>query len=243
MNTIDLDSLVLTLGTHDSWEDGANLLEACSRAAGEPWSDRPACVSHILGGYGRALNNTLPDDLRQHLKRFIPRLLNTAGDGQDEARGLLALHWLITVYAPAWLRLVPELVADADRLAALSTSTTDEASNLIQEIAGRTKILADRARGAAPDRAVETAYYAAGEATANTAWPAGWAVGQAPKIFGWVTATNVAGDAARTAILTATGGDPLGPTVAAVQESAIDLLGMMINPSAATLYPRPAWHH
>ncbi len=88
-----LDNLKLDSGSHGNINEGACLLEAASYLAGEPWSDHPECVSPVLGAYGRRLNDRLDDESRQLLKPFIPRMLNTAGDGQDEARKFLAADW------------------------------------------------------------------------------------------------------------------------------------------------------
>ena len=116
MSTLDLSTLVLAVGQHTAGDEMC-LLEAAAFQAGEPWSDHPACVSPVLGTYGRDLNDVLPDATRQRLVPFIPRLLNTAGDGLDERRSYLALDWLVRTYLPAWLRLVPALAAQADLLA------------------------------------------------------------------------------------------------------------------------------
>ena len=100
---INLDTLTLKSGGHDNFAEGSCLLEAVSYIAGEPWSDHPACVSPVLGAYGRRLNDRLNNEDRQKLKPFIPRLIGTAGDGQDEARGYLAADWAIRVVTPRWL--------------------------------------------------------------------------------------------------------------------------------------------
>ena len=100
-----LGSITLGKGSHSSWEDGACLLEAASYIAGEPFSDHPTCVSPVLTAYGISLNDAWSDEQRQKLTPFIPRMIGTADDGQDEARSYLALDWLIRTYTPAWLDL------------------------------------------------------------------------------------------------------------------------------------------
>ena len=90
-------------GAHKDRSDGLCLLEAVAWFAGEPHSDHPACVSPVLAAYGRSLNDALGDDSRRLLIPFISVLSRTAGDGLDEARGYLALDWIIRVYTPAWL--------------------------------------------------------------------------------------------------------------------------------------------
>ena len=72
----------------------------------------PPGVSRVLHSFGIALNDLLPDDRRQELVRYLPNgtsPLAGTDDGRDEARGYLALDWLIRTYLPTWLALVPAL--------------------------------------------------------------------------------------------------------------------------------------
>ncbi|HEX7022762.1 MAG TPA: hypothetical protein VF171_07880, partial [Trueperaceae bacterium] len=103
---LDLDTLTLDRGCHDSREDGVCLLEAAAWWGGEDHSDHPRCVSPVLTAYGHELNDGLDDESRQRLVPLIPRLVGTAGDGRDEARAWLAVDWIMRVQAPAWLRLI-----------------------------------------------------------------------------------------------------------------------------------------
>jgi hypothetical protein len=79
---LNLDALELEEGNHQP-DSGLCLLEA----AGEEHTDHPACASRILGAFGRSLNDALPDAKRQQLKPLIPQIIDTAGDGHDQARG------------------------------------------------------------------------------------------------------------------------------------------------------------
>ena len=103
--TIDLDTLTLAHGAHETRDDGLCLLEAVAWWAGKDHTDQPPCVSPVLGAYGRSLNDLLPETPRQLLKPYIPLLPGTAGDGKDETRGHIALDWLIRTWIPAWLDL------------------------------------------------------------------------------------------------------------------------------------------
>lgn len=100
---MDLDSFTLAPGKHDTCGDGVNLMEAVAWYAGESHSETPACVSPVLTAFGGALNDNLPDEKRQQLRRFIPLLPGTAGDDMDEDRGYLALDWHVRACTPAWL--------------------------------------------------------------------------------------------------------------------------------------------
>lgn len=97
----------LTSGSHDSPDDGLCLLEAVALLAGEAHTDRPACASPVLAGYGRTINDTLlpeREDLEPRLRALAPRLVGTAGQPElDRQAGLIAMRWPIQVYLPTLL--------------------------------------------------------------------------------------------------------------------------------------------
>src|SRR5260221_8666339 len=103
--TIDLETLTLAKGGHENRDDGLCLMEAVAWFAGKPHSDRPPCVSPVLGVYGRTLNDVLPDIPRQELKQFIPQLPGTAGDGENQTRGYIAPFRLLRPHTPPGLDL------------------------------------------------------------------------------------------------------------------------------------------
>src|SRR6516162_7899389 len=80
-HTLDLETLILATGAHNDRSDGLCLLEAVAWWSGETHTDHPACVSPILGAYGRAINDLLPPAKRQQLRQLIPLLPGTAADG------------------------------------------------------------------------------------------------------------------------------------------------------------------
>jgi hypothetical protein len=203
MTAIDIDTIELGKGAHGSFQEGACLLEAASFIAGEPWSDHPACVSPVLGAYGRSLNDSLPHDRRQELKDYVPQLIGTAEDGQDEARSYLALDWLIRTYTPAFLDLAG-LTREAQELRSLR--------RIVDLVAAQTAGPVVRNAQKKSDAAWDAAWDAAGDAArARAAW-----------VAARDAARDAAGDAAR---------DALKPTVDQLQTSAIALLGVMINPA------------
>ncbi len=211
--TLDLDLLRLGKGGHRNPDDGLCLLEAVAFMAGEPHSDSPACVSPVLADFGRDLNDRLDDDRRQQLKPLISLMPGTAGDGLDEARGYLALDWLIRTYTPAWLDLAG-LSAEAAELRALRRIVDLAAA----QAAGPVVRAAREKSYAARDAAGAAAGAAAWAAARDAAWAAAWAA-----------AGDAAGDAARDAARDAAGA-ALKPTVDQLQTSAIDLLARMIRP-------------
>jgi hypothetical protein len=221
--------LKLSRGGHKPTDNQACLLEAVAYVAGEPWSDQPACASPVLITYGQRLNDVLPDDLRQQLIPFIPRIVGTAGDGKDERRSYLALDWLTRTWLPAWLRLVPACVSDADAIAGLPPVVDLESAALVGE-AVRAAVVGARAAWAAAGAAVwAAAWDAAGAAAGAAAWDAAAAAAWAAvRAAAWDATGAAAGaaawDAAGAAVRAA-----LAPTVTELQTSAIALLDTMIE--------------
>lgn len=234
MTIINLDTITLAKGAHDDFESGSCLLEATAYLANEPFSDHPACVSPVLGAYGRSLNDVLPDDRRQELKQYIPRLIGTANDGQDEARSYIALDWLIRTYTPAFLDLAG-LTAEAQELRNLRRIVDPIAAKEAWPVVRGARQKASAAWAAARAAVGDAAGVAAGAAARDAARDAAWAaVGVAAGDAAWDAAGVAAGDAARVAAgdaAWAAARDALNPTVDTLQTSAIALLGVMIDPS------------
>ena len=204
---VDLGTLTLAKGGHDTRDDGVCLLEAVAWWAHEDHTDHPACVSPVLGQFGRTLNDVLPSAKRQELRPLISLLPGTAGDGLDETRGYLALDWLIRTYTPAFLSLAG-LSAEATALRDLRRI----ADNVAARSAGPVVRQASQKAAAAWAAAWDAAGDAAGDAARDAAWDAARDA-----------ARDAAGDAARDAA-----GDALRPTVVELQVSALDLVERMI---------------
>ncbi|TLW92084.1 hypothetical protein FFT09_14475 [Saccharomonospora piscinae] len=116
MQTCDLESITLTRRATPARTKAVSLPEAAAWFAGERHSDRPESVSGVLIATATVLGDRLPFAKRQRLKRFVPALVGTADDGKDRMRSMLAMDWLVRVYTPAWLRLVPSLALAAASL-------------------------------------------------------------------------------------------------------------------------------
>jgi hypothetical protein len=71
--------VVLSVGQHPSRDQGACLMEVVSQAAGERWSDAPACVHPLLGHLARLVNDSVSDRNRHRLLALVPAL-TTATD-------------------------------------------------------------------------------------------------------------------------------------------------------------------
>jgi len=144
-----LNDLPLKSGSHSSFEDGCCAMEMVAYLAGEPHSDHPACTSPVLGAFMRRLNDGLGDRERQLLKPFLTRVVGTAGDGQDEARGWLAADWLVHVELPTWLDQAG-LREQADALRAMPIVDADPEA--LRTTLHRVRDLAWEARRAARER-------------------------------------------------------------------------------------------
>jgi len=104
--TLDLNTLHLEHGSHSYPSEGLCLLEAVALFAGEKHTDHPKCVSPLLANVGIRLNDRATDTQRQDLKRFIPLVVGTAGDGQDDARRWLAVDRSVRFLLPKYLDLL-----------------------------------------------------------------------------------------------------------------------------------------
>jgi hypothetical protein len=152
--TLDLDTLVLRSGTHTSSSDGVSLMEAVSALAGEPWSNSPSCTSPVIAAYARSLNDWFPDDARQRLKAYIPRLVGTAEPDLELRRAFACADAAVRVFAPLAFA-AAGLVEEAAKLGALAPVDRESAES---------------ARSAA--ESAESAELAARSAAAESAWSA-----------------------------------------------------------------------
>ena len=108
MEHIDLAKITLARGAHRETgpDNGACAMEWVAVLAREPFSDHPSCTSPVLAAFVRRWNDALPDEPRQELRKFLPRLVGTAGDREaDTKRAYIATDWSVRVMAPMWLRL------------------------------------------------------------------------------------------------------------------------------------------
>jgi hypothetical protein len=256
MNHLNLDTLTLARGAHGLRDDGVCLMEAVAWWAGEEHTDHPACVSPVLGAYGRSLNDVLPDARRQELLGFVPLLPGTAGDGRDETRSYLALDWLIRVWTPTWLELAG-LAGEARALRQLRPIVDMTAAQSAGPAVRQASQKAAAAQAAAWDAARVAAGVAAWDAARAAAWVAARAAagvaagvaarvaaGDAARVAAGVAAWDAAWDAARDAAWAAAqdaawaaaqdaawdaAWDALAPTVATLQNSAFTLYQAMIT--------------
>jgi hypothetical protein len=226
----------LSLGRHappDGDEiHGACFIEAASYIAGEPWSDRTPCVSPVIAAFGRSWNDALPDGDRTRL--LLPLLEEVVGTStglaDEEARAWMATDWLARVHTPAWLRLAG-LDAHARALEACARIVDVATATDAQSRLAAASDAAYRAAGAAARHAAsDAAYRAAGAAARHAASAsASYEASDEARYAASATASAAAGAAAYHAGAAAyhagaAARDALAPTVAELQESAVQLL-------------------
>ncbi len=103
MSVIDLESVHLEHGSHTNSDEGVCMMELAALFAGEKHTDHPDCVSPLLANVGIRLNDWATDTQRQDLKRFIPLVVGTGPDGQDDARRWLAVDRSVRFLLPKYL--------------------------------------------------------------------------------------------------------------------------------------------
>jgi len=210
--SLNIDTLTLEKGAHKSLEDGACVLEAVAFIAGEPWSDHPECVSPVIAAFLRTWNDDSDDDRRQELKRYIQRLVNSAGTSeQEETRAWLATDWLVRVQTPAWLRLAG-LTSQAETLESLQPVDADNYPTILPVLK------AVRENATAAQAAVrDAAGVAARDAAQAAAQAAAGVAAQAAVRVAVMVAAQVAAQ------------DALAPTVLELRVSAHDLVDRMLT--------------
>ena len=76
----------LSRGKHHSPDDGVCVMELASMLGGEEFTDRPACVSPVVGGFLRSYNDRIDDDRRQDFYEYAAKVVGTAAAVEVEAR-------------------------------------------------------------------------------------------------------------------------------------------------------------
>jgi hypothetical protein len=166
--------LILQAGSHPA-NDGMCVMEAVAFVAGEPHSDHPVCASEVVGAFLRSWNDALPDDESRTrlLRPLVARLVDSRGTpAMEQQRAMLAFDWLIRIYTPKWLDLVPSCAEDAEALRACAPVVdfaTADAAKPVAAKAAKTAAAAWAAAGAAAGAAAwAAARDAAGAALAPT---------------------------------------------------------------------------
>lgn len=98
-------TIILGAGRHHGPDHGACAMELASMLAGEPFSDRPASVCPVIGGFLRSYNDHIGHTRRQDLYRYAARVVGTRADAATESkRAEMCLRWARAVCDPPPLR-------------------------------------------------------------------------------------------------------------------------------------------
>lgn len=201
---LDLDVLTLAVGRHADTQRAMSVVEAAAYVAGEPWSDRPACISPLIAAFLRSWNDALDDVTRNRLlKCFVLKAIGTnTAAAHEVTRAWLVTDWLVREQAPAWLALAG-LTKDAARLRALPALTSSDIAVAIQpaltgarEHAAAVWDGAETAEGIAAWKAAATASRSFAAAAARSA--AISAAGVDGQAAAWDTTWDAARDVAET---------------------------------------------
>ena len=100
MNLRELAAFELEKGGHVSPADGLCAMEAVALLDGDEHSARPECACPVISAFVRRANDRLPDDVRQRLVPFLPKLVGTVAPGQEQARADWAVWQVFAVILP-----------------------------------------------------------------------------------------------------------------------------------------------
>jgi hypothetical protein len=163
----DLDTLTLSIGTHEPDAGKACVMEAHTVRRGLPWSDEPDDVSPVIRAFAVRLNDIdgpYGPAIRARLWEMdrAGRFDDTAGDpARERRRAYIAADWAVRECASLALR-AAGLTVEADTLAALAPIGNRETADAAADAAARAAYAA--ARAAAAYAAVYAAYEAAAAA-------------------------------------------------------------------------------
>lgn len=237
--TLDLATLVLRSGTHTSSSDGVSLMEAVSALAGEPWSNSPSCTSPVIAAYARSLNDWLPDDARQRLKAYIPRLVGTAEPDFELRRAFVCADAAVLVFAPlafAAAGLLEEAaklgaLAPVDRESAESARSAAESAESAESVARAAASSAAWSAALSMRSAAESAHSAA--LSARSAARSAESAAQAAESAAQAAAESAARLAARSAeSAQAAAESATGSARSAARSAAFELLDRLIATAA-----------
>ena len=162
----------LSAGRHRSPREGVCVMELASMLAAEPFSDRPATISPVIGAFLRTYNDGVDDERRQDLYAVAPLIVGTAGGRaaeRDRAGRCLAFARALGGAVPggraAMGMATPEAAGTCAALAALRSDEPDvhaRALGLVRELAAmrpwhRRRPWRARLSGPDPARAIAAA--------------------------------------------------------------------------------------
>lgn len=116
---MDINTIELTSGSHDSPQAGLCVMEAVAYIKGEPHSDHPACACPVVTAFALRTNDWMNYEERQLLKPFILRIAGSkAAPEIERQRAYMAADYAVRVFVPLALR-AAELDEEAVKLESL----------------------------------------------------------------------------------------------------------------------------
>ena len=103
MKIEDFGPITLSRGAHKSPREGMCFMEMVSFLAGAEWSDMPDCSSPVVARFCQRINDNFPQEDRDQLQRYVPRLIGTASPEHEQERAEYLAWSAIRVFAPAVL--------------------------------------------------------------------------------------------------------------------------------------------
>lgn len=100
MDLRELAPVELEKGGHASSAEGLCAMEAVALLEGTEHGARPECTCPVIAAFVRRANDRLPDDQRQRLVPFVPRLVDTVGSDGEQARADWAVWQVFAVALP-----------------------------------------------------------------------------------------------------------------------------------------------
>ena len=92
--TSENPSVHLEAGKHGSPDEGVCIMELASMLGGESFSDYSRRICPVVGAFLRGYNDLLADELRQDLRPYAERVLDTRADAEvTDRRELMCLTW------------------------------------------------------------------------------------------------------------------------------------------------------
>jgi hypothetical protein len=112
MPPVSHQTITLSTGKHSSPDEGACVMELASMLAGEPFTDRPACVCPVIGSFLREYNDRIDDRRRQDLYQYASTIVGTRGTAEvEQARAERLAAWSAEMYTRRCARFMPLLLA------------------------------------------------------------------------------------------------------------------------------------
>lgn len=127
MNNIFPSEIVLKRGSHELPSDGSCAMEVAVLASGFSWSkircahDLPPCFSRVIGGYTIGLNDSMYNEERQKLLKYVTRMGGSADTPVVELNRLEYLVMNAAKPAAVSALMVSGLLREAERADATNT--------------------------------------------------------------------------------------------------------------------------